>query len=67
VSAPQRITPITVTLDVEQPEEREAARFVDAPEPNIPSGPVPLRHDTAQAMWSRFARPIRPMSRKGRP
>ena len=64
MSASQRITPFTVTLDVEQPEEREAARWADAPEPNVPEPNVMLRHDVARAMWSRFARPSRPMRRK---
>jgi len=58
VSAPQRIQPITVVTDVWQPEEVAAQRFVDAPEP------VPLRHDTARAAWSRYARQSRPMRRK---
>ncbi len=65
MSESQRIVPITVTLDVEQPEEREAARFVDAPEPTTTSAAVPLRHETARAAWSRYARPIRPATRTG--
>jgi len=64
LSAPQRIQPITVVFDIEQPEEREAARWADAPEPNVPSDPVPRQHLTARALWSRFARPTRPMRRK---
>jgi len=67
VTEPQRIQPITVTTDLWQVEEIEAQRFVDAPEPVTPFDPVPLRHDAARAMWSRFARPGRPMSRKVRP
>jgi len=64
VSAPQRIQPIVVTTDLWQLEEIEAQRFVAAPEPKIPSDPVPLRHDSARAAWSRFARENRPMRRK---
>ena len=66
MSAPQRIQPITVVTDVWQPEEVAAQRFVDAPEPNVPSDPVPRRHDTARAMWGRYARPSRPTNRMGR-
>jgi len=64
VSAPQRIQPIVVTTDLWNDREREAARWADAPEPNVPSDPVPRRHDAARAAWSRFARPSRPMRRK---
>jgi len=67
MSAPQRIQPITVTTDLWQLEEIEAQRFVAAPEPVTPSDPVPLRHDTARAMWGRYARPSRPIPRKVRP
>ncbi len=67
MSEPQRIQPITVTLDLWQLEEIEAQRFVAAPEPATPSDPVPRRHDSARAAWSRYARPSRSVSRKVRP
>ncbi len=67
MTEPQRIQPIVVVTDLWQVEEIEAQRFMAAPEPVTPSDPVPLRHDTARAMWGRYARPSRPISRAGRP
>ncbi len=64
MTEPQRFQLITVVTDLWNDCEREAARWADAPEPNVPSDPVPRRHDVARAAWSRFARPSRPMRRK---
>ncbi len=44
MSAPQRIQPIVVMTDLWNDCEREAARWADAPEPNVPSDPVLWRN-----------------------